>query len=80
MNATTLPKDLVGALVAIGWSQSEIAAELGLRRETVSRIAAGLQTPKRESFYKLLDLVERESARIRRLREHILKLTEGELA
>lgn len=79
MQARTCAKDLIEILGGVGWSQTEIATEIGAARSSICRIAAGQQNPTREIFYGLLKLVEQESKKLRVVRERVLHCLDGEL-
>lgn len=79
MQAKTCAKDLIEILGGVGWTQAEIAKEIGAARSSISRIAAGQRNPTREIVYGLLKLVEQESKKLRVVRERVLRCLDGEL-
>ena len=79
MKAATFVPDTIGILKSFGWTQKEIASEIGVTQGTLSRAQSGAQSLRRKSVDKLMVLLEREGLRIKALREKLLSATEGEL-
>ena len=66
---------LIIFLKHFGWNTIDISKELGLSQPTISRIASGKQHPTRETYDKILSLVERECGRVKEMRIRLLSLT-----
>lgn len=79
MKAATFVPDMIGILKSFGWTQKEIASEIGVTQGTLSRVQSGAQSLRRKSVDKLMVLLEREGLRIKALREKFLSATEGDL-
>lgn len=67
-------RDVIDILHKYGYSNAEIAKETGVDRPSVSRIANGLVQPRRETYQKILDLAERESAKNVELCKRLISL------
>ena len=79
MNEYTLSQDLKSIREILGLSQAELAAELGIKQETVSRSEGGQTKPSRELLEKVYGFAFRRNIRLNRLKEMFWKesITEG---
>ena len=79
MRSANFVKEMVAILRDLGWTQKEIADEIGVGQGTVSRAVQGSQVMRRASVDKLLALIEQQGLRIKAVRERFLQVTEGGL-
>lgn len=68
------PQDLLRLLRAFGWTQAELAKEIGVQQCAVSRIINGLQMPRRSTVEGIMRLAEAEAAKFRSFRDRVLAL------